>query len=701
MKKLGLTIAIAFLCACTVKVEQQNVSPMIGKKDIKIENKLMTPEVLWAFGRIGNVDVAPDGKQIAYTVTWYDIEQNQSNADIYIMDADGGNKRQLTVSHEKEGAIKWRPDGMYIGFVRKGKLFEIKPDGTGERTIVIPNDRIVNEFSYSPDGKKLLLAIDTPVTKVLGKDLYDDLPKANAYIADDLMYRHWDTWKDGSFTHLYVAGYDDGLISSIEDINNNEPWDTPMKPFDDLGETSWSPDSRMIAYSSKKLAGKEYAESTDSNIYIYDTETKLTVSTMTADMHGYDKTPIFSPDGMKILWLSMERAGYEADKARIFVYDFKTNTRTDYSKDFDSNPSGIIWSKDGRSLFFTACFEETFRVFRMDFSDDDTNAIFTQISKDGFFDYQHIQATADGFIVNRSQLIRPTEIFSFDAVTGESSEISFVNKDILDQLDLPEMELHRIPTSDNELMPTWVILPPKFDRSKQYPCIVMCTGGPQGEVSQSYSYRWNYALMASKGYVVIYPARRGVSGYGQKWSDAVSKDHGGQPERDLLSATDYIANQPWVDKNRIGAVGASYGGYSIFWLAGNHNRRFKAFIAHCGIFDMRAMYTTTEEMFFENWETGPFWNPSNEKVYQQSPVNFITKWDTPILVFHGEHDYRVPYTQGIAAFNSARMMNIPARLVFFPEETHWVLRPQNAILWQREFFAWFDKWLNSKSSVTE
>jgi dipeptidyl aminopeptidase/acylaminoacyl peptidase len=683
-----MMVMMTFICACTEKAEQQNISPAIGKKNIKLTSKLMTPEVLWSFGRIGSADVSPDGKQIAYTVTWYDVEQNASNSEIYIMDVDGENKKQLTNSPEKEGAIKWRPDGMYIGFVRKGKLFEIKPDGTGEREIVIPGEKQVNEFDYSPDGKKLLLAIDAQVTKVLGKDVYEDLPKANAYIAEDLMYRHWDTWKDGSFTHLYIADYNDGTVSSPEDLNLNEPWDTPTKPFDDISETSWSPDSRILAYSGKKLTGKEYAESTNSNIYLYNTESKKT-EILTEGMYGYDKSPSFSPDGSKLLWLSMERAGFEADKSRILIYDFAKKTKTDYSKNFDSNPSDIVWSKDGKSLYFTACFDETFRIFQMTFPEGEIK----QISKDGFFDYQHIRETADGFVVKRSQIIRPTEIFKFDAKSGESAEISFVNRDILEQLDLPKMELHRVKTTDNKSMPMWVILPPDIDKSKKYPCIEMCTGGPQGEISQSYSYRWNYALMASRGYVVIYPARRGVNGNGQEWSYAVSRDHGGQPERDLLSAADYIASQPWIDENRIGAVGASYGGYSIFWLAGNHNKRFKAFIAHCGIFDMRAMYTTTEEMFFENWENGPFWDKNNEKIYEQSPVNYIKNWDTPILVFHGEHDYRVPYTQGLAAFNSARMMNIPAKLVVFPEETHWVLRPQNAILWQREFFAWMDKWL--------
>ncbi|MDR1897202.1 MAG: S9 family peptidase [Prevotellaceae bacterium] len=689
MKRIVPILLIALLCACDADKQQQNAVPMIEKKDIRIANRLMTPEVLWHFGRIGNVAVSPDGKNIAYTVTWYDIEQNASNSEIYIMDIDGNNKKQLTRTFERESVIQWRPDGEYIGFVRQGKLFEIKPDGNDEREIAGAGDYSINEFCYSPNGQKILMAIDTHVTNVLGKDLYKDLPKANAYTSNDLMYRHWDSWKDGSFTHLHIAEYSNGALNSIEDIMKDEPWDAPMKPFDDISETSWSNDGKLLAYSCKKLTGKDFAESTNSGIYLYNTETKTT-ELLTAGMDGYDKHPLFSPDGKKLLWLSMERAGFEADKDRIFIYDFETNAKTDCTKEFDANPSGAVWAKDGKSVYFTACFNETFRIFQMTLP----QGAFKQLSKDGFFDYQNVQEIAGGFIATRTQITRPAEIYRIDAKTGEGTELSFVNKDILDQLDLPEMELQWVKTTDNKTMPMWVILPPKIDKSKQYPCILMCTGGPQGEVSQSYSYRWNFALMASQGYVVIYPARRGVSGYGQEWTDAVSKDHGGQPERDLLSAVDHISAQPWVDSERLGAVGASYGGFSIFWLAGNHNKRFKAFIAHCGIFHSESMYVTTEEMFFENWEMGgPFWEKENERTFAHSPSKFIKNWDTPILIFHGERDYRVPYTQGLAAFNAARMRNVPARLVVFPDATHWVLRPQDAILWQREFFAWMDKYL--------
>lgn len=691
-KLLYLWVSTMLIVSCIG--QSQNEMKLIEKKNIKLNSKLMTPEVLWHFGRLGSVLVSPDGRSIAYTVTWYDIEENIGNSEIYIMDVDGNNKRQLTRTPDGEGALQWRPDGKYLGFIRSGKMFEIKPDGSGEREVNFTSiSEPISEFTYSPQGDKVLLVIETKVEKVLAKDIYPDLPKANAYTSDDLMYRHWDTWRDGTYNHLYIAQYSDGKGGIPEDIMKDEPFDAPMKPFDDVSETAWSPDGNTLAYSSKKLSGKNYAESTDSQIYLYSLKTKET-KVLTEGMSGYDKHPVFSPDGTKLLWLSMERAGYEADKERIFIYDFATGEKTDYSSDFDASPSSIEWSKDGNTLYFTACIMQTYRIFSMNLADKQIQ----QLSKDIDCDYQGVQRVENGFVTTRTQIVKPGEIYFVDN-TGSDTELSFINKDILDQLELPSVEKRMVKTSDNKEMLTWVVLPPNFDKNKQYPVIMMCTGGPQGPISQTYSYRWNYALMASNDYVVIYPARRGVGGMGQEWSDAVSKDHGGQPERDLLSAIDDIAKEPWVNKDRLGAVGASYGGYSIFWLAGNHNKRFKAFIAHCGIFDMHSMYTTTEEMFFENWETGgPFWDKTNlaaQKSFAQSPMNFVNNWDTPIMIVHGEKDFRVPYSQGMAAFNVARMKNIPARLLIFPEENHWVLRPQNAIVWQREFFSWMNKYLKN------
>lgn len=713
MKKL-ITCAVAatFALSCGTMEENKNkeqTTPIIGKKEIKLTSNLMTPETLWYFGRLGNVKVAPNGKQIAYTVTWYDIEQNKSNTDLYVMDADGKNQTQLTKTAQGESGVQWRPDGAYIGFTRGGQVYEIKPDGSGERQVTNLKDLEVSEFLYAPTGDKLLMTIETQVEKTTAADVYTDMPKAEAYIASDLMYRHWDTWEDGKFSHIYIAPYADGALTAEPvDINANEPYDTPLKPFGGIDDICWSPDGKTIAYTSKKLSGKEYTMTTNSNIYLYSTDSKQTTM-LTEGMKGYDSHPLFSPDGKKLLWLSMEREGYEADKERIFIYDFEANQMQDISRKFDSSPSSIQWAPDGHSIYLTACFDQTFRLFTMtvpNFTADPKdyeridleNGYVKQISKDGLFDYQNVQLIDGGFIVNRTDMTRPTEIYKIDA-NGEATELSFINKHILEQLNLPTVEKRYVKTTDNKQMLVWVILPPDFDKSKKYPAIMMCTGGPQGAVSQSYSFRWNFALMASKGYVTVYPARRGVSGNGQEWTDGVSKDHGGQPERDLLAAIDNVAAEPWVDKDRLGAAGASYGGFSIFWLAGNHNKRFKAFLAHAGIFDFQSMYSTTEEMFFENWEKGgAFWDKNNaaaQRSLKQSPINFIQNWDTPLFVIHGEKDYRVPYTQGIQAYNIAQMLGIPSKLMIFPNENHWILKPQNAIVWQREFFAWFDKYLKN------
>jgi len=662
----------------------------LGKQEPKIENRMMTPEVLWAFGRVGNVCVSPDGQRVAYTVTYYSIAENKSNAEIYVMDVNGANKKQLTQTAAREGALAWLPSGQAIAFLREGKLFTIDPD-TGKESAVSEIKEAIDGFLYSPTGDHILVIISTKIGKHTGAEIYADLGKANAYIYDDLMYRHWDTWKDGTYNHIYIGTIQSGKVTAVEDIMIGEPYDAPLKPFGSTQDITWSRDGKTIVYTCKKLTGKAYAFQTNSNLYAYHLESKQT-RLLTPDMPGYDNYPQFSPDGSQLVWTSMKRGGFEADKERIMVMDWPAGAMRDLSESLDASPSSIQWTSDGRALFFTAPYQEARQLFKLVMS---TGAI-TRLT-DGNQDYQGLQIAGNALIAIRTTSVYPAEIYRIDPSTGQGQDISGINKEIMDQLNVPTVEKRFVTTTDNKQMVTWVFYPPQFDKSKKYPALLMCTGGPQGVVGPSFSYRWNFMLMASQGYVVVVPARRGTSGSGQEWCDAISKNHGTQDELDLLAAIDRIAKEPYIDKTRLGAMGASYGGFSVFHLCGTHQGRFKAFFAHSGIFNMDMMYTTTEEMFFEEWEKGGApWEKENkvaQNSFSHSPHLLVNHWDTPIMIVHGEKDFRVPYSQGMAAFNTAQMRGIESRLLIFPTENHWILSPQNAMVWQREFFAWFDKYL--------
>lgn len=696
MKKIATVCTMAAMMACSSveqKQEQASETSVIGQPDVKIENGQMSPEVLWAFGRVGNMCVSPDGKRVAYTVTYYSVPENKSNSEVYVMDADGANKKQLTRTAAREGALAWLPSGKAIAFLRDGKLWNIDPEN-GAETQVSDIEQSIDGFLYAPAEDKVLFVISTKIEKCTGAELYGDLDKANAYVYDDLMYRHWDSWKDGNYNHIYVGDLVSGKVKAVEDIMPGEPYHAPTRPFGGTEEIAWSPDGTTIVYTCKKLTGKEYAFQTNSNLYAYtlaDKKTRL----LTPDMPGYDKNPQFSPDGKQLLWSSMRRGVFEADKERMMLMDWPTGEMRDVSEALDASPSSLQWTADGKTIYLTAPIKEAHQLFAFDVA----SGTFRQLTE-GDQDYQHVQLAGDKLIVTRTTHVNPAEIFRVDPVDGKAEEISFVNKELMDKLNLPTFEKRFITTTDNKEMVTWVVYPPKFDASKKYPLLLMCTGGPQGVLGPSFSYRWNYMLMASQGYVVVVPARRGTSGSGQEWCDAISKNHGQQDEQDLLTAIDVISKEPWADAEHIGAMGASYGGYSVFHLAGTHKGRFKAFLAHCGIFNMEFMYSTTEEMFFEEWEQGGApWDKENkvaQNSFAHSPHLLVKNWDTPIMVVHGERDFRVPYSQGMAAFNTAQMLGIESRLLIFPTENHWVLSPQNGIVWQREFFQWFDKHLKAK-----
>ena len=694
MKKfLILSLFSAILFSCSPAPEQEDEEVLITKNQLELSSDIMTPEVLWAFGRLGDVQVSPSGGKILYGVTYYSIEQNKGNCELFLMNSDGSDKIQLTESPESEFNAIWHPDGeriVYLSSASGGvQAWIMNSDGTGKQKISDVEGGI-SGLVFSPAGDRVLYTRDVQIDATT-RDLHPDLKLSDGLIINDLMYRHWDTWEDGAYSHIFVADFEDGLFSDGKDVMPGEAFDSPLKPFGGMEELAWAPDGKKIAYTCKKLSGAEYTFSTDSDIYLYDLETGATTN-LTEGMPGYDKAPFFSPDGSKIYWLSMRRATFEADKERLFEMDLASGQKRYLTENFDYSPSGPVWADQGKTLLFVAGIESTFQLFKMEVENRNIQAITS-----GDHDYHSVAVAGNKLIATRVDMTKPQEIYSVDPGTGVATELSFENKHLLDQLTMPTVEKRWITTTDDKQMLTWVIYPPHFDKTKQYPAILYCEGGPQSPLSQFWSYRWNFSQMASNGYIIVAPNRRGVLTHGQEWTDAISKDNAGQAMQDLLRGIDVMKEEPFIDEERLGAIGASFGGFSVYWLAGNHEKRFKTFISHCGVFNSEMEYLTTDEMFFDNWEKGGApWetdNPVAMKSYAGSPHNFVKNWDTPIMVIQGEHDYRIPYTQGMAAFNTARMMGIPSRMLFFHSETHWVLKPQNGILWQREFKNWLDQWL--------
>ncbi|MCP4312271.1 MAG: S9 family peptidase [Bacteroidetes bacterium] len=694
MKKILIPALLSILLiSCLSTVEKSAESPLITKNQLELTSDIMTPEVLWSFGRLGDVQVSPSGEKILYGVSYYSIEQNRGNRELFVMNSDGSEKTQLTESPENEYNAIWHPDGERIIYLSSAsgevQAWVMNADGTGKQKISDEEGGITG-LVFSPTGDRVLYTKDVQIDKTT-RDLYPDLPVSDGRVVTDLMYRHWDTWEDGAYSHIFLAAFEGGKFTTGKDIMPGEPFDSPLMPFGGLEELAWTPDGKKIAYTCKKLSGVEYTFSTNSDIYLHDPETGVTVN-LTEGMPGYDKAPFFSPDGTKMYWSSMERATFEADKDRLFEMDLVSGEKRDLTENFDYSPSGPVWLDEGKTLCFVAGIKSTFQLFTMDVEIRNIKAITS-----GDHDYHSVAVAGDKLITTRVDMTKPQEIYSVDPASGEATEISFENEHLLSQLTMPTVEKRWITTTDNKQMLTWVIYPPHFDPAKKYPALLYCEGGPQSPLSQFWSYRWNFSQMASNGYIVVAPNRRGVLTHGQEWTDLISKDNSGQAMQDLLRGIDVVKEEPFVEETRLGAIGASFGGFSVFWLAGNHQKRFKAFISHCGVFNSEMMYSTTEEMFFDHWEKGGApWetdNPVAMRSYAGSAHNFVKNWDTPIMVIQGEHDYRIPYTQGMAAFNTAQMMGIPSKMLFFHTETHWVLKPQNGILWQREFKNWLDQWL--------
>ena len=680
--------------------QQQDAAALIQRSDIKIEGKRMTPEALWAMGRIGSVAVSPDEKQIAYTVSYYSVPQNKSNSEVFVMNADGSGNTQITHDAWQEGQPTWFKDGKKLAFLcnesGSSQVWEMNPDGSGRKQLT-QYEGDIEGFSFSPDGKKLLFIAQVKTVKSTA-DKHPDLPKATGIIVTDLMYKHWDEWVTTA-PHPFVADFDGNAISNVTDILEGEPYESPMKPWGGIEQLAWSPSSDKVAYTCRKKTGLAYAISTNSDIYIYDLASKETKN-ITEENKGYDTNPQYSPDGKYIAWQSMERDGYEADLNRLFIMNLETGEKRFVSKAFESNVDAFLWNKDSQSIYFIGVWHGETQIYNIDLAGNDKLTRLT----DGMYDYASLALCGDKIIAKRHSMSMGDEIYAVNSTRNgdafaEAVQLTTENKQIYDQLEMGKVEARWMKTTDGKQMLTWVIYPPQFDPNKKYPTLLFCEGGPQSPVSQFWSYRWNFQIMAANGYVVVLPNRRGLPGFGSAWNEEISGDWTGQCMNDYLSAIDDAANNlPYVDKDRLGCVGASFGGFSVYYLAGHHNKRFKAFLSHDGAFNLESMYTDTEEAWFSNWEyEDAYWNKDQsanaKKTYENSPHKFVDKWDTPILCIHGEKDYRINANQGMGAFNAARMRGIPAELLIYPDENHWVLKPQNGVLWQRTFFGWLDKWL--------
>ncbi len=686
--------ASILLSACSKSSEnkEKNDPTLIGKAQIKVNDGIMTPEVLYSFGRVGEPALSSSGKQILYPVTYIGIKENKSNTELFVMNSDGTELKQITKTPKSESNAVWINNDKQIAFLQNdkdGKPQVFVMDSNGKNVKQISEcETGVSGFKFSPGEKQIAYYTEIKFGKRT-KDVYEDLPEASGRIVDDLMYKHWDEWVE-TIPHIFIAAYNNGKLQNIVDILEGEPFEAPTKPGGGIEEFCWHPDGKKIAYSCRKKTGKEYARSTNSDIYLYNIEDKSTIN-LTEGMMGYDTHPDFSPDGNHLAWLSMERDGYESDKNRLFTMNLATKEKQYLTADFDYNTDAFDWNSNSQSLYMVSCVKGTTQLFSIDFTKN------IQTLTEGCHDYASVAYSDGKLYALRHSMSYPNEIFSVDISSKEQKQLTTENKEILDQVEMGKVEERWIKTTDNKEMLTWIVYPPKFDPNKKYPAILYCQGGPQNTISQFWSYRWNLQMMAANGYIIVAPNRRGLPGFGQEWLEQISGDYGGQNMKDYLVAIDVMSKEPFVDEARLGCTGASYGGFSVYWLAGNHNNRFKAFFAHAGIFNLEAQYLETEEMWFADWDLGgPFWdknNPVAQKTYATSPHKFIQNWNTPIMISHGELDYRILASQGMMAFNAAQLKGIPSRMLIYPDENHWISRPQNGILFQREFFRWFDQWL--------
>lgn len=661
------------------------------------ESSGLTPELLWELGRLGGSTISSDGGLVAYTVRDYELAEDAGTSSVFVHEVSSGKTRTLLTQWKSVGDVQFAsgPFGERIFFTGKSgkdeaapQVWALNPEDGGLLQVTDIDDGVGN-LKVSPTGRHLAFSMDVKLDAEVS-ELYEDLPKAEARIIDSLMYRHWNAWHDYKYSHLFVAALgEDGRAQEPVDFMEDLRVDCPVPPFGGSEQYTWSPDGSRIAFTMKDV--EHWAESTDSDVYLVSVDAPGTHTLVSKDQPGYDNDPAFSPDGKRLAYHSMERAGFESDRNRIMLFDLASGATTEATAGLDQTTHGATWSPDGGTLYFMSEWRGTDQLFSLPGAGGKP----TQLTQ-GRFNWGLVDLFPDAkrALVSVQDMTRPRELKILDLASGAASAVSHINDDIYADLALPRIEERWVESTDGEKVHCWVIYPADFDPDKKWPLVTYCQGGPQGQIGQWFSFRWNFNLIASNGYVVVAPNRRGLPGFGREWNDQISQDWGGQAMQDILAATDSMLAEPYIDPERTAAIGASFGGYTVYWLMGNHEDRFKTMISHCGLFNLEAMYGSTEELFFVNWDLGgPYWkDAATQQAYDEfSPHKFVGSWDTPLLVIHGEKDFRVPVTQGMEAFTAAQVQRVPSRFLYFPEEGHWVQKPQNGVLWHRVFFDWLDR----------
>ena len=644
---------------------------------------VMTPEILWTLKKVGVQATSPDHKNLLYKVSQTDLKTEKNNSETFLLNTVKGDISK--VDFGKKSPVQWDVNGLYA--VEDGIIYRSKDQGkTWENFYAIGE---VDNIVIAPNGKSIAFSKEVLVEKVMAFDKYSDTPNSTGHVYNDLNHRHWDYFNQGKYNHVFVVNTSE-KVDTAKDLLEGKKWDSPQRPFGGAEDFVWSPDSTKLLYVTKAVEGKKYSTSTNTDIFAYDLATQQTTN-LTEFNKGYDLAPKFSPDGQALAWLSMARDGFEADKNDIKILDWKTKKVTNLTENWDESVTGDVqWNDDSKSLYFTAAFRGTQPLFSVDVKSKKV----TQITKGQFDVNSIVSASKDKLVVTKVDVNHNADLYTVQPKTGELKPLTAVNKEVYANLKSGHSELKMVKTTDGKEMGVWFHYPPNFDPNKKYPTLLYCQGGPQSGLTQFFSVRWNFALMTANDYIVVAPNRRGMPGWGTEWNEAISKDWGGQPIKDYLSAADYAKTLPYVDGDRMAAVGASYGGYSVFMLAGVHNNRFKTFIAHDGLFDMKSWYLTTEELWFANWDLGSPWDKPLPKAYTEfNPSNFVDKWNKPIMVIQGGIDFRVSYEQGQEAFQSAQLRGLKSKFLYFPNENHWVLHPQNGLVWQREFFDWLKETL--------